>query len=161
MARKKKSVGGMIATFILLLVVLIIIAGAIFEILVTPSYSKIKNKYENNDNVGVVVTSGETLGIKPAVAAAATELYVYGYQNSSVVEDVEAFVLITNKVTKNDDTTTYTAAIIYFDSMKDAITARDGIKDKVKEKGKVAMFRGKALVIGEKEAVLKYYAVIF
>ena len=159
--RSSPSLAGRILAFLVIVILLLAIVGAVFEFFIAPSPDKIEAKYKNTSNVGIGVTSGKILGVETAIAPAGLELLSYGYSNSSITENVTAFVTISYTEEKDGNKTTYLAAVIYFDSMKDAYTANDGIKSKVKENEKVSMVRGKALVIGEKKAVLKYYAVIF
>ena len=160
-ARKRKSLGGLIATLLLLVIVVVIIVGAILEFLVAPKYQNIESKYENRNDVTVATLTGEALSLRPGRAEARAALLVYGYSNESITENVMTTVNISCDKKEGDETKKYLAVVIYFDSIKDAMTALDGVKAKVKENGGIAMVRGKSLVIGSKEAALKYYAVLF
>ena len=149
---KRKSLLSSIIALIGLLVVVVVVLGAVFEIFITPKASKVEEKCDGMTDVSAVNLDG-ALG---RIEAGAVWL-VYGYSNSSLLEKVTSVVTITYK----DGDNSYTAYVIYCDSMKDANTVREGISDKAKENEKVAMFRGKALVVGDKKAALKYYSVIF
>lgn len=158
MAKKKSSLASKIVALVLVVLLVVIVLGTIFEIFIAPKGSKVEAQYEDKDNVSVSRVY-KTKALAQAEAFAA--LGLYGYQNDSLLEEVDQVVTITYKEKDGDNTTTYRAIVIYFDSMKSANKARDGISDKVKEDDKVAMFRGKSLVFGDQKAVLKYYAVIF
>ena len=163
MARRKRNVLGTFLATLVILILIALIVGAIFEVFIAPASNKIEAKYENDDDVGVTVITGEDpiLGLRPGRAIARIVLATYGYSNESLTEDVMTTVQISYRVKNDSEDKTYTAYVIYFDNIKDANTAREGIKEKVKEDDKVAMFRGKTLVVGDEKAVLRYYMVLF
>ena len=158
MAKKRSSgVLGRLLAAIVIIVLLVLIVGAIFEIFVAPAASKVESQLSSKDNVSVTATTGLAASL-----LAKGDLYLlYGYANASITDNVTNDIIITYKETKDGETTTYTAMVIYFEKMGDANTVRKGIKSEVKEQGKYAMFRGKTLVVGDKKAVAKYYSVIF
>ncbi len=158
MAKKKSSLASKIVALVLVVLLVVIVLGTIFEIFIAPKGSKVEAQYDDNDKVSVT----RIHEVKTAAQIeAGTLLAVYGYQNDSLLKEVEQVVNITYKEKDGDNTTTYRAYVIYFDSIKSANKARDGISEKVKKNDRVAMFRGKTLVFGDQKAVLKYYAVIF
>ena len=166
MARRKGgSVLGRVLAFLVLVIMIVMIVGAVLMFFVAPSADKVENKYKaDDDNVSVLVAGnidGGIIDINAGKMAAATALFIYGYKNDTVVDGVTETATITYSVKDGDKTITYSAIVIYFKNISDANKARDGVKDKVKEDGKIAMFRGKALVLGDKKAALKYYAVLF
>ena len=160
--RKNGGVLGRFLAFLVIVIMIVMIVGAVLMFFVAPDPSKVDNKYKDNDNVSVAVVGEYLGGLAPlGQAEAALVLGWYGYSNSSLLENVKTTVNISYTEKDGDNTVTYTASIIYFKNIKDANTARDGVKDNAKKDGKIAMFRGKALVVGDKKAALKYYAVLF
>ena len=145
-------------------ILVVIILAAIFEVFVAPKSEKIKDKYADDDNVTVYVINGNVAGIKPGQLAAAAALEIYWDSDDSylpLIENVYTSVTIGYKVKNDNDDNVYEAIVIYFDSISDANKARKGVKNKIKDADKVAMFRGKTLVLGDEKAVLKYYSVFF
>ncbi len=163
MARRRGgSALGKVLGFLVIVIMIVMIVGAVLMFFVAPGADKVENKYKNSDNVNVAVLGEYLSGLLPAgQVEAASILAWYGYSNSSLIEDVTTTVNISYSVKDGDNTVTYTAAVIYFKNISDANKARDGVKDNAKKDGKIAMFRGKALVVGDKKAALKYYAVLF
>ena len=157
MAKRKTGLLGRLLAAIIIIILLVAIVGAIFEIFIAPAPSKVESQLKSKDNISITATTGIT-----AQALAKGDLYLlYGYANSSLTDKVTNDIIITYKETKDGEETTYTAMVIYFETMGDANTVRKGIKDKVKEQDKVTMFRGKTLVVGDKQAVMRYYYVLF
>ena len=158
MAKKRNSgVLGRAISALIIIILLVAIVGAIFEIFVAPAASKVETTLKSKDNVSITATTGLAASL-----LAKGDLYLlYGYANASITDNVTNDIIITYKVTKDGEEKTYTAMVIYFASMGDANTVRKGIKSEVKEQGKVTMFRGKTLVVGDQKAVMKYYSVIF
>ena len=159
MARSRRSPLG---TVILLLIVLIFVAaivGGVFEILIEPKPSSIESTLES-DKISVDVLNQDLILIETGKAAAKAALALYGYSNASITDKVDVSVRIAYTQEKDGATNTYSAIVIYFDSIQDAITAMKGVEDKVKEDQRVVMFRGKTLILGQKPAVLQYYRVI-
>ena len=163
MARRKGgSVLGRVLAFLVLVIMILMIVGAVFMFLVAPSVDKLDNKYKDSDNVNVTVVGEYLGGLAPLGQAEAMGILAwYGYQNSSLTDNVKTTANIAYHVKDGDKTVTYTASVIYFKNMSDANKARDGIKDNAKKDGKIAMIRGRTLIVGDKKAALKYYAVIF
>ncbi len=160
MAKRRNFLGSLLI-FLILLIMVALIVGAVFELAVTPKASSIEDKYnKDGSDTYVAVSSGEVLGVHPGRGLAKAALLTYGYSNDSITDKIDTFVLITYQKKEGDQTITYTACVIYFDSIGDAMTARKGVKDKLKEDDKVSMFRGKTLVMGDQKAVLKYYYVL-
>ncbi|MBE5763930.1 MAG: hypothetical protein E7338_06920 [Clostridiales bacterium] len=157
MAKRKTGLLGRLLAAIIIIILLVAIVGAIFEIFIAPAPSKVESQLKSKDNISVTATTGTA-----AALLAKGDLYLlYGYANSSLTDKVTNDVVISYKETKDGEETTYTAMVIYFETMSDANTVRKGIKDKVKEQDKVTMFRGKTLVVGDKQAVMRYYYVLF
>ena len=157
MAKKKTGLLGRLLAAIIIIILLVAIVGAIFEIFIAPAPSKVESQLKSKDNISVTATTGTA-----AALLAKGDLYLlYGYANSSLTDKVTNDIVISYKETKDGEETTYTAMVIYFETMGDANTVRKGIKDKVKEQDKVTMFRGKTLVVGDKQAVMRYYYVLF
>lgn len=160
MAKRRNFVGSLLI-FLILLIMVALIVGAVFEVFVTPKAENITNRYNKDDSdTFVTVTDGSVLGVNLASVPAAAALAIYGYSNESIVKKVDTFVTISYTKREGDKDVTYSACVIYFDSMGDAIDARKGVKDNLKENDKVSMFRGKTLVMGDQKAVLKYYYVL-
>ena len=160
MAKRRNFVGSLLIFLILLIVVATIVLG-VFEVFITPKAANIADKYNKDDSdTYVAITDGSLLGVNLAAAPAATALALYGYSNESIVKNVDTFVYIAYTKREGDKDVTYSACVIYFDSMSDANAARKGVKDKLKEDDKVSMFRGRTLVMGDQKAVLKYYYVL-
>lgn len=157
MAKRKTGLLGRLLAAIIIIILLVAIVGAIFEIFIAPAPSKVESQLKSKDNISVTATTGTA-----AALLAKGDLYLlYGYANSSLTDKVTNDIVISYKETKDGEETTYTAMVIYFETMGDANTVRKGIKDKVKEQDKVTMFRGKTLVVGDKQAVMRYYYVLF
>jgi len=157
MAKRKTGLLGRLLAAIIIIILLVAIVGAIFEIFIAPAPSKVESQLKSKDNISVTATTDTA-----AALLAKGDLYLlYGYANSSLTDKVTNDVVISYKETKDGEETTYTAMVIYFETMSDANTVRKGIKDKVKEQDKVTMFRGKTLVVGDKQAVMRYYYVLF
>ena len=159
MARRQgKSLGMKLASLIVILLMIAIIALAVLELFVAPKTENVESKYKNNDNIAVVTVNDGIINLAALEAGAA--LLLYGYTNDSITSNVSSTMTILYSEKDGDSTTTYSAIVIYFKNIKDANTARDGISAKAKENNKIAMFRGKALILGDKKAALKYYAVL-
>ena len=157
MAKRRSGLLGRLLAAIIIIILLVAIVGAIFEIFIAPAPSKVESQLKSKDNISVTATTGTA-----AALLAKGDLYLlYGYANSSLTDKVTNDIVISYKETKDGEETTYTAMVIYFETMGDANTVRKGIKDKVKEQDKVTMFRGKTLVVGDKQAVMRYYYVLF
>ncbi len=157
MAKRRSGLLGRLLAAIIIIILLVAIVGAIFEIFIAPAPSKVESQLKSKDNISVTATTGTA-----AALLAKGDLYLlYGYANSSLTDKVTNDIVISYKETKDGEETTYTAMVIYCETMSDANTVRKGIKDKVKEQDKVTMFRGKTLVVGDKQAVMRYYYVLF
>ena len=159
---KRKSLGAQIASLIVIILLVALILCAVLELFVAPKHSNIESKYENRKDVSVSTSTGTLLGVNVPGAEAASLLFLgYGYSNSAITDDITAFTTISCYKEKDGEKTYYSAYVIYFDSMKDANTVREAIQSKVKENDDKIMIRGKTLVFGDQDAVLKYYAVLF
>lgn len=159
MARGRRSPLGTLILILFVLILIAVIVGGVFEIAIAPVPSSIESTLES-DKISVDILNQDLILIETGKAAAKAALALYGYSNDSITDKVDVSVRIAYTQEKDGATNTYSAIVIYFDSMSDAITAMKGIKDKVKEDQRVVMFRGNTLILGQKPAVLQYYRVI-
>ena len=159
MAKRRNFVGSLLI-FLILLIMVALIVCAVFELFITPKPENIVNRYNTDDSDTYITVTDKVLGVNVAPVPAATALALYGYSNESITKNVDEFITITYTKEEAGQTIVYSACVIYFASMGDAIDARKGVKDNLKENDKVSMFRGRTLIMGDQKAVLKYYYVL-